>query len=380
LIKILIKKKAQIALIAICVVMLLLTIFLASLAVMFSGSGNSRRAPELFGSNLYLVKGDTFDLIKPPSAVIGEKVEISSLGAGDIVIFETENGKSIGEIISKNENNEPDTSEAADSNEADNTADIPEAEVTATSFSIRDELSSEIIVTDDSIIAKATKTSRFFGFIISFITSSAGVLVIAVIPCVCLILWEIVRPIINRGRGVGVAPVNKQAETPTFVPPVPIEEIELTKADKSAAVLKAYKQTINPNTDSDTSSTGSRNEGSENKKAPIKSVVLEKSKPNIKQPSQEFEEPKLFTQVEKPMYEKPVESPPLEEILQKQVIKPPPPPSKKKKPLSSVKLAEAIAAVNSQKDTSETSKEISASEKSKLIEKAMEDFKKDKQS
>jgi len=174
MIKIIVQKKtSQIILIAVCAFMFLLTIFLITLSFMFSGGKN---ANDVFGKNLYLVKTDAFELITAPSAVIGEKVVFATLAAGDIVIFKSETGNmSIGEIVEKGS-----------------------AEADAVYFLITDEAGNKNTVAQADIISKAVQTSRVLGVIIAFVTSPSGVLVIAVVPCIALVLFEGERPALRK--------------------------------------------------------------------------------------------------------------------------------------------------------------------------------------
>jgi hypothetical protein len=147
-------------------------------------------------------------------------------------------------------------------------------------------------------------------------------------------LAEAFSSVFRRIKGVEVAPVNKQDEVPTFVPETPdtrsftkspkqtkpLYETDLPKntadapppkADMSAA-LRAYKETL-----------------------------------NIANP-EESTQPQ-FSTPKKPYYEKP------EEFVPKAAVAPktePQPGSQRKKPLSSVKLAETIAAINREREGS----------------------------
>jgi hypothetical protein len=282
--------------------MLLTTVYLVVLAIMFS----SGAGVEIFGQNLYLVKTESFDLIKPPSAVFGEKTETVEVGLGDIIIFNhPDEYKLIGEIVAKEE--------------------VSYVDDSGIFFTVRTEFDEKIAIREDSVIAKAVRTSRLLGIIISFAVSPVGVLVIAVIPCIAIILWELFRPIFKKKQDEKeVAPVNKQTETPTFVPPEPAEpekplksppvahfELdaptpELEKPTSPAAALKAYKQTL----------------------------ALDESGSDLNR-LQLFVKPEVKSEPAKPIQARVIENTPAQ------------PP--KKKPLSSVKLAEVIATVNAQK-------------------------------
>jgi hypothetical protein len=297
---------------------------------MFSSGKN---AAQVFGSNLYLVTTDVFELITAPSTVIGEKVDPADLGVGDIVIFETEGGyKSIGRITERG------FEELGTETESEN-----ETEELVMFFKISDETGTPNIISERAIVAKATKSSRTLGTIANFAKSPAGVLTIAVIPCVSIILWELMKPLFRKRMDKKqVVPVNKQEEIPTFISPdaipepkeavqkiVPAEKPERpekTVNPNPAAALKAYKQTL------------------------THTLALDEA---VKQPE-------LFVS---PAQEKPpiqsvkVSSPSAAETAEN---------SSKKKPLSSVKLAEVIASVNAQKTQEKANLKLKENKHDKL--------------
>jgi len=184
------RKKSEIVLAAVCALLAFITVFLLTLTITFSlGKG----APNIFGKTVYLVKTDAFELIKNPSAVVAEKAEPADIVQGNIVIFALEDGgKAIGEVREKTE------------------------EGGVTFYTLADENGVEHTVGDGAVIAKAMKTSGFMGALIAFATSSAGMLIIVIIPCLTLIAVEAVKPLLPVRHEVD--PVNKQDETPTFVP------------------------------------------------------------------------------------------------------------------------------------------------------------------
>jgi hypothetical protein len=318
--------------------MMLLTVFLVTLAVMFSaGSG----APELFGRNLYLVTSDFSDLIPPaPCAVIGEKIDSASLGAGDIVIFELEAGvKSIGTIAQRQ-------------------AVSDEGENETARFIINQDSGGTVAVCENDVTAKVTQTSRILGVVINFVLSPGGVLIIAVIPCVCIVLMEVFKPFFRKRHDEKeVAPVNKQEEIPTFIavdelepliehPQLPEftqpkanaddfipEFIPEEKPANPAAALKAYKQTLS-----------------------LESPTMEMGL------TKEVAQPVLYTTPES-------------------IAPTPKPPAQKKKPLSSVKLAQVIATVNERKSAQpDNPEQLTAAQKHERINQAMADYSKSKES
>jgi len=315
----------------------------------FAGKG----AADFFGNNFVLVRGDYFTLIKTPSVVLGEKVDPAELAAGDIVIYRTaDNSKNIAEIIEAVEFN-LNSSDEADESDSSNTIIC---------FTLAFEPGEEFEDLETDIISKVTRQSRIFGYIVSFAVSPAGVLVIAVIPCVCIVLLEVFKPFFRKKSDAKeITPVKKQEEVPTFIPDIEpeanehkeseeledsqdfeheLKEVETEKEKKllpSAAALRAYKETL------DVTQTQEIREIRE-VKAPQLFVSSSPSPPTLPSAS--------------PL------TPPT-----------PPPAPVKKKPLSSVKLAEVIATINSQKEPEDSITELNAAEKNERINQAMTAFK-----
>jgi len=214
------KKTAEILLFTLCAAAAVITLFLAVTAVVFS-----KDVPNIFGKSVYLVKTDAFELIKSPSAVIAEKTAPELISPGNIVIFTIENGgKAIGEVRAKAE------SEGV------------------TYMTVADENGKEHIVADSSIAAKAVKTSVFWGVVINFATKPAGLLVIAVLPCAAILAAEAIKPLIMKKQlEEKIAPVNKQDETPTFVPKKTAPPKPLNKAAAVAAYKSETEKSEKPN-------------------------------------------------------------------------------------------------------------------------------------
>ena|GEM_PF-1188939 len=217
-------KKAHIIWFSICSVLILLTIFVATLGIMFSGG---RNAASIFGNQLYLVRSDAFALVPSPSVVVGEKFLTAELTTGHLVIFETNDGRTtIGEIKEVAVTPPPPVLSEGESEENSDMGDeipIQNINYNTVHFLIEDEVGYAHTISENSITSKVVRTSRFLGFVFNFAVSPLGVFIIAVIPCVCLILLEVVKPILaKRSR---VKPVNKQDETPTFISTPPLVEV-----------------------------------------------------------------------------------------------------------------------------------------------------------
>ncbi|MCL2019458.1 MAG: hypothetical protein FWG70_06810 [Oscillospiraceae bacterium] len=165
-----------------------------TLSLIFSFGGD---APSLFGRNIYIVKTDAMELLKPGTAIFTRAVPYSEIHPGDIVVFKSleTNRAGIAEIVSVRQD---------------------EGVYRYAALSERD---IEISLTQGQIVGKATQYSDFFGVLIGFAKSPAGVLVIAVIPCVIILIYESSKSIFAAfGKESKIDPVKKQDEVPTYLP------------------------------------------------------------------------------------------------------------------------------------------------------------------
>jgi hypothetical protein len=165
-----------------------------TLSLIFTLGGE---APSLFGNNIYIVKTDAVEFLKPGTAIFTSKVPFDEIIQGDIVVYRNPENDLIGmaEIETAAQNNNVFTYDAIS------------------------ERGTEIILIQSQIVGKATQYSDFFGAIIGFAKSGAGVMVIAVIPCMIILIYEGSKAIFAAKKKQGeIKPVKKQDEIPTYVP------------------------------------------------------------------------------------------------------------------------------------------------------------------
>ena len=185
-------KISQIILRVICGIFLVAAIFLGSVAAFYSIGGG---APNIFGKYLYLVKTDAFDLLNNGTALIAEEVDAYEIQPWNIVIFTLENGApALAEIRS---------SELSDG---------------VYSFTAVTENGTEIVLSQSQIMAKGMTYSDFWGAVISFAASPVGVMLVAVLPCLIIIVIEITKFIRKTMPQPEIETVKKQLETPTYTP------------------------------------------------------------------------------------------------------------------------------------------------------------------
>ena len=197
-------KVKQIVLRVICGIFLITAIFFGGVAAFYSIGGG---APNLFGKYIYLVKTDAFDLLHNGTALIAEEVDAYEIQPWNIVIFTLENdAPALAEIR---------TSTLSDG---------------VYSFTAATENGREITLSQSQILAKGMTYSDFWGAVISFAVSPVGVMLIAVVPCLIIIVLEITKFIRKTMPQPEIETVKKQQETPTYVPET-----------GRAGVMSAYK-------------------------------------------------------------------------------------------------------------------------------------------
>lgn len=189
-------KIKQVILRIICGIFLVAVLFFGVVALSYSVSGG---APNIFGTYIYLVKTDAFDLLEDGTALVAqgvpEKIHPSEIQPWNIVVFTLENG-------------EPALAEVRSSVLADGVY----------SFEVATENGVLITLSQSQILAMGTSYSNIWGKIISFASSPLGVLLIAVLPCLIIIVLEISKFISRTMPQPEIETVKKQLEVPTYTP------------------------------------------------------------------------------------------------------------------------------------------------------------------
>ena len=204
-------KTFQIILRVICGLFFVIAIFLSVTAVVYAAGDGT---PNIFGSNVYLVKTDAFDVLKSGTAMIASKVPPSEIQPPNIVIFNLENGK-------------PALAQVLSSNLYDGVY----------SFSVRTENNAEITLSQSQIVAKGMSISPVLGALISFAVSPFGMLIIAIVPSIIIIILEIVKFAGKIMPQPEIETIKKQYEVPTYAP----TERGKTERRGTAEAAKAYR-------------------------------------------------------------------------------------------------------------------------------------------
>lgn len=205
-------KTFQIILKVLCGAFLVLALFLSITALVYSTGGGT---PNIFGTNIYLLKTDAFGFLNNGTAVIAKQVSYSEIQQKNVVIFKLENGKpALAQVLS---------AELADG---------------VYSFRVRTENDSEITLTQSQVVAKGMSYSDFLGGLIGFAISPLGMLLIAIMPSIIIIVLEIAKFAAKIMPQPEIETVKKQYETPTYLP-----EADRSRRERrgTAEAVRAYR-------------------------------------------------------------------------------------------------------------------------------------------
>ena len=214
--------------IVIGIVLIVFAVFLAVTSMLFSfGSGS---APDIFGYNVYIVQDNGFYQLKAGTAAIAQKVWPDEVNNGELIIYNRyENG---GAQLAKV-----------------NSSTLKEGVM---SFDIETQGGENITISQSRLVARVNYCSDFLGAVIGFAMSPFGVMAIAILPCLAIVAFEIVKFIFSKRPVPKVEPVKLQEETPVYTPAAPKEreqaKINLNKA-KIPAISDKPGLTRKPLTD-----------------------------------------------------------------------------------------------------------------------------------
>ena len=180
--------------IVLCVLLFVLAVFLGITSMAFY-SGENQSAPNIFGYNIYIVKNNDFYQLKSGTAAMAQTVWPDEVYSGEIIIYRMGEGNAVKLGVVR-------------------TATLKEAVM---SYEIENEMGDILTLSQGQLVAKVTHFSDFLGGFIRFATSPFGVMAIAFLPCLALMIFELVRFIISKLPAPEVETVKKQEELPTFV-------------------------------------------------------------------------------------------------------------------------------------------------------------------
>ena len=200
--------------IVIGIALIVLAVFLAVTSMLFSfGSGS---APDIFGYNVYIVQDNDFYQLKAGTAAIAQKVWPDEVNDGELIIYNRyENG---GAQLAKV-----------------NSSTLKEGVM---SFDIETQSGENTTISQSQLVARVNYCSDFLGSVIGFAMSPFGVMAIAILPCLAIVAFEIVKFIFSKRPVPKVEPVKLQEETPVYAPVAPKEQ-EQVKINMNKAKIPA---------------------------------------------------------------------------------------------------------------------------------------------
>lgn len=102
------------------------------------------------------------------------------------------------------------------------------------SFDVETQGGENITISQSQLVARVNYCSDFWGAVIGFAMSPFGVMAIAILPCIAIVAFEIVKFIMSKRPVPQVETVKLQEEAPVYVPPES-EEHKLSKASNAEA-------------------------------------------------------------------------------------------------------------------------------------------------
>ncbi|MBQ8790014.1 MAG: hypothetical protein IJZ51_01740 [Ruminiclostridium sp.] len=256
--------------ITLCVLLFIMAVFLGITSMTFY-SGENQSAPNIFGYNIYIVKNNDFYQLKKGTAAIAETVWPDEVYSGEIIIYRMGEGDAVKLGLVR-------------------TATLKEAVM---SYEIENELGDIMTLSQGQLVAKVTHFSDFLGGFILFATSPFGVMAIAFLPCLGLIIFELVRFIICKLPSPEVETIKKQEELPTFIPKKERDELsrkrEQEKDEKKA--LAKEKKILTTDKATSVSKSDEFTEKMRQKKAKETAQTKPEPAPAIKNPSEVRDRP-----------------------------------------------------------------------------------------
>lgn len=166
------KKFLRVAGYIVCGLLLCATILLVVCAAAFG----SRNTVDVFGVNIYIVQSDGYDKAPKGSAVLVQKTTAYDLSEGKLVLYTT--GSEVNECALGYVKN----------------IYVVDGQyyVTVTDGSMTSEIA------ETRLIGRADYSSKAVGAVISFVKTPFGVFCVAVLPCIALILYDIIKTAASR--------------------------------------------------------------------------------------------------------------------------------------------------------------------------------------
>lgn len=169
-------------------------ICLCILLVIAGSVFGAEKSVEVFGANIFIVDSDDFETAPRGSAALVKKGNCSDLEVGNLVLYRKAGEPTLGYVRGIEARDGIFYVTVLDNANKDATFEFPEA----------------------ALIGRAEFSSKFLGGILRFIKTPLGIMLVAVLPCAALILYDIVRTAALNRPGPEVMPtvINADEETP----------------------------------------------------------------------------------------------------------------------------------------------------------------------
>ena len=172
-----------------CSLMIIVCLVLVIAAAVFGAN----KTVDVFGANIFIVESDDFPTAPNGSAVFVKKCTAADLENEKLVLYKDEDGEPALGYVSGINNRDGVSYISVTAGEGESSYEFPES----------------------SLIGRADYQSVFLGGLINFIRTPVGVMVIAIIPCAALILFDIARAAAAKRPEPEVEPkVKNTAEVP----------------------------------------------------------------------------------------------------------------------------------------------------------------------
>lgn len=176
----------------VCVLLFVLCAFMIIVSAVFGSSG----LVGAFGYNMFLCERSDFEGLNSGAAVIVEQCEPYDLTEGNLILY------TVSDEEGNDENAEPVLAylEAISMSDGVYTLTVSDAD------------GSESKINERALVGKAGWSSDILGGFIGFVTSPWGVCVMAVLPCLALIIYAVLKGVIDERPLPEVTPQRKNSE------------------------------------------------------------------------------------------------------------------------------------------------------------------------
>ncbi len=174
--------------VAVCVLLFVLCVFMVIVSAVFGAEG----PVDMFGYNLYLCEESSFEGVASGSAVVVEQCEPYDLMVGTLILYKT-------------------GAEGEELHTLGYTETVTHKDGVY-SLTVSDANNEKILISEGDFIGRAGWSSPALGRVISFSTSPWGIIVMAVLPCLALIIFSVVKGIVDDQPLPEVVPQVKNAE------------------------------------------------------------------------------------------------------------------------------------------------------------------------